>query len=271
MPLKFASLLSISGIDPAEVRLLRHHNERGRAPYACWFSDKDAFEHWQSIQAAANRHRFVAPFWASFVKAPGGSTMFVGMYAAQRMGAAPPDTPDFLRGGTISRECDQYHLTPRVELSELAGRLFIEWDPGMNWVRRADRGTYAVAEIRRAGEEPPYPGHAALMLAVSEVETLPPSWVAVLRSIKGVYLVSCARTKEQYVGAALGDGGFHARWTQHAAREGDAAAFRSREPSDYRVSILEVAGSFSTDRDIEDMERRWKSKLQSREMGLNKN
>jgi hypothetical protein len=46
---------------------------------------------------------------------------------------------------------------------------------------------------------------------------------------------------------------------------------KSREPSDYRVSILETAGSQLTAEDILDLEQIWKAKLQSREMGLNKN
>jgi hypothetical protein len=48
-------------------------------------------------------------------------------------------------------------------------------------------------------------------------------------------------------------------------------ALKSRDASDYQVSILEVAGTASTPDDIIKMEIRWKSKLQSREMGLNRN
>ncbi len=48
-------------------------------------------------------------------------------------------------------------------------------------------------------------------------------------------------------------------------------ALKSRDPSDYRVSILEVAGSSATHADIQKMEVLWKEKLQSREMGLNRN
>jgi len=49
------------------------------------------------------------------------------------------------------------------------------------------------------------------------------------------------------------------------------AALKSRDPSDYQVSILEVAGTVATPDDIIQMETLWKSKLQSRELGLNKN
>ena len=48
-------------------------------------------------------------------------------------------------------------------------------------------------------------------------------------------------------------------------------ALKSRDPSDYQVAILEVAGTASTDNDVLIMEQRWKTKLQSREMGLNRN
>jgi hypothetical protein len=106
---------------------------------------------------------------------------------------------------------------------------------------------------------------------LSEVEALPVAWREVLSNARGVYLLSCPRAREQYVGAAFAESGFFARWQQHAARHGDAAGFRVREPQDYRVSILEVAGSLAADAEIHEMEQRWKAKLQSREMGLNRN
>jgi hypothetical protein len=52
---------------------------------------------------------------------------------------------------------------------------------------------------------------------------------------------------------------------------GGNVALKSRELSDYRVSIPEVAGSSASEDDILKMESRWKAKLQSVEMGLNRN
>ncbi len=52
---------------------------------------------------------------------------------------------------------------------------------------------------------------------------------------------------------------------------GGNVALKSREPSDYQVSILEVAGSYANIDDILKMEARWKQKLQSQEMGVNRN
>lgn len=46
---------------------------------------------------------------------------------------------------------------------------------------------------------------------------------------------------------------------------------RARDPSDYQISILEVVGSAAILEEIIAMEQLWKAKLQSREMGLNRN
>jgi hypothetical protein len=93
-----------------------------------------------------------------------------------------------------------------------------------------------------------------------------------LAAVRGVYLLTCPRTNEQYVGAAHGGDGFLGRWLGYArSGHGGNVGLKSRDPSDYRVSILEVAASSASVEDILAMEARWKDKLQSREMGLNRN
>jgi len=107
---------------------------------------------------------------------------------------------------------------------------------------------------------------------LSELEALPVSWGVALRASRGIYLLTCPRTTEQYVGAALGADGFLGRWLAYArSGHGGNVGLKIRDPSDYRVSILEVAGSSASTEDILAMEALWKAKLQSREMGLNRN
>jgi hypothetical protein len=73
-------------------------------------------------------------------------------------------------------------------------------------------------------------------------------------------------------GSATGEAGFWARWQDYIRTgHGGNVALKSRDPSDYQVSILEVAGTAATVDDILKMESRWKAKLQSGEMGLNRN
>jgi len=55
----------------------------------------------------------------------------------------------------------------------------------------------------------------------------------------------------------------------HTGHEGNLA-LESGDPSDYQVSMLEVAGTSATTEGILRMEGRWQSKLQSREMGFNR-
>jgi hypothetical protein len=273
MAIAFNSLLQAEGFRVQDVRLLRHKNDIGRTPYACWFNDRDAFEHWQSYQSDTHRTAFARPIWASFVDTPSKETLFVGLYSAAYAGEAEAHVPDYLRGGELvsGKGYDHYRMSLLSPLSDLAGRLFVQWPPGRRWDRKPENFDLPVLALLRAGDEPSYPGHSAFLSSLSEIETLPASWKQILTAAKGTYLLTCAKTREQYVGAAFASGGFYGRWLQHAGRQGDAVAFRSREPTDYRVSILEVAGSLATDENIAEMEQRWKVKLQSREMGLNRN
>lgn len=124
-------------------------------------------------------------------------------------------------------------------------------------------------ELRRSPEAPAFPGYLHLIASLSEVEKMPEEWIARLREARGVYVLTCPRTRELYVGSATGEGGFYERWRQHAAKGGDAIQFRSRKPSDYQVSILEVSGSGAAASDIFYAETLWMQKLQSKRMGLN--
>lgn len=107
---------------------------------------------------------------------------------------------------------------------------------------------------------------------LSKVNNIPKSWIAALQSSRGIYLLTCPKTKEQYVGSATGEEGFWGRWQDYVhTGHGGNKGLKSRNPSDYQISILEVAGTSATKEDILKMEGRWQSKLQSQEMGLNRN
>ena len=158
-------------------------------------------------------------------------------------------------------------------LSEFVGRLFIDWGPGaLAWAQYAERNDKAITEIRLIFEEPPFPGFVKFIEPLSSLNKLPATWVSALRSSCGVYLLTCPRTKEQYVGSATGVDGFWGRWQDYVSTgHGGDVGLRSRDPSDYQVSILEVAASSSTLPEIMSMEGRWQRKLQSKAMGLNRN
>jgi len=275
--LTFNTVLRATGIAPKSVLLMRHQDPRaltGRSIYRLWRDDRPAFEDYQSRQKRDTRRKLERPYWASFVATPQGETLFAGFY---RVGSSRPSPADWTAphsGVVIAAGHDNiFDLTPATELSDLSGLLYVDWGPGLrSWVQLAERRDKPIVELRRELKEPEFPGFSAFMAQLSEIESLPASWSVALTVSRGVYLLTCPRTNEQYVGAAHGHDGFLGRWLGYArSGHGGNVALKSRDPSDYRVSILEVAGSSVSVEDIIAMESRWKAKLQSREMGLNRN
>lgn len=275
--LTFASLLDLAGIARSDVRLLRHQDNRYtgfRSPYVLWRDDRPRFEAYQQTQAIGDAGQLRAPYWASFVGVPGKETLFVGLYAAALVGRLPADRPHPVTGGVEQAgTCDLYALDLLPALGDYAGRLWIDWGKGYRaWIQRGDRVPKPVVELRRSFAEDPFPGFAALAINLTEVETIPRSWLEALSSTRGIYLLTCPQTREQYVGMASGNEGFIGRWREYfATGHGGNVGLKSRDPSNYRVSILETVGSSATTSDLLMLEARWKDKLQSREMGLNRN
>jgi hypothetical protein len=200
--------------------------------------------------------------------------MFVGLYSAKYIEILAEDRPKIQSDGfDLAGTCDLYDLQADERLVDFEGKLFIEWGDGTRaWIQRADHQNKRIIELRPEFKEPDFPGFLNFTEPLSKVAGLPKGWVSVLKHATGVYLLTCPKTKEQYVGSASGCEGFWHRWMEYALTgHGGNIALKSREPSDYQISILQVAGSSSNSDDILKMESSWKKKLQSREMGLNKN
>jgi hypothetical protein len=277
MPITFNTILLAADFNLADVRLLRHKDNRsskGKTPYELWRYDRPQFDLYQSTQRVKNRNRFKSPYWATFLGTRTGETLFVGIYRAKYRGILDKDQPMPHRDGVDKAgTCDLYNLTLDERLSEFIGLLLINWGPGDRaWVQRADKQDKRITELRARLLEPEFPGFLNFMEPLSKFDSLPKGWTDALRCSRGVYLLVCPKTKEQYVGSATGDGGFLGRWEEYVRTgHGGNVCLKSREPSDYHVSILEVAGTAATIEDILEMESRWKGKFQSREMGLNRN
>ena len=277
MALMFNTVLREADIPLAEVKLLRHKDKRakrGRSPYELWRDDRPQFEWYQSTQDFGNRSKLKVPYWAVFLGTPSDETLFVGLYRVKYAGllkkdAIMPHTGDVEKKGTA----DVYKLTLDKRLDDLIGKLYIEWGPGTrSWIQRADRQDKLISELRAEFSEPEFPGFLEFVEPLSQIVKIPRSWATALQTSRGVYLLTCPKTREQYVGSATGEGGFWSRWQDYVhSGHGGNVALKIREPSDYQVTILEVAGTAATDEQIIAMETRWKLKLQSREMGLNRN
>lgn len=272
----FNSLLIDAGLQLKDVRLLRHKDpraDRSRTPYELWRYDRPKFEFYQSTQSIENAAKLRGKYWAAFLGTPANETLFVGIYRAENKRLLKKDLPKpHMDGVDKAGSCHLYDLTLEGYLIELIGRLVIDWKKGRSWIQRADRQNKAIIELREVFREPDFPGFLHFIKSLSELNALPKSWITALRATKGVYLLTCPKTKEQYVGSATGENGFWSRWQEYLKTgHGGNVVLKSRKQSDYQVSILEVAGTAALHEDILKMESHWKAKLQTREMGLNGN
>ncbi len=278
MPLRFNMLLADAGIDPPDVRLLRHQTRKvsGKTPYSLWRDNCAAFEQYQSTQKSTKRAWFNGQYWASFISPPQGGTLFVGLYRVNRSGSVPegtidPFTNEVVGGPNKEAPYDQYEYTLMEELSAYRGRLFIEWGASERvWVQKADNQDKEIIMLTEILQEDVFPGFIKFSRSLSEIETMPSTWKAILSATKGVYLLVCPDTGKHYVGSAYGDGGFLGRWQDYVRNNhGGNAKLKGRSWSNYFVNVLEVAASSASDKDIIDLEHLWMDKLRSRSFGLN--
>jgi len=269
----FNTLLRAAGLDPAAVRLARHqdHRHAGRpSPFALWLAADGRFELYQRLQS---RPVFGdATHLASFVVDHADDTLFAGLYSIGPVGRASAGTVDPVSGRDVGG-IFLYDLQLHPALADYRGRLVIEWGPGFrSWLQLARRKDKPLLELRRTFAPPPFPGYLDFRSSLGALPALPPAWEAHLRAARGIYLLTDPETGQLYVGAATGISGFWGRWLDYAADgHGGNRLLRSRAPADYSVTILEVASSSATEQEILDLEVRWKTKLRSREFGLNAN
>jgi hypothetical protein len=274
-PLTFYDLLRKGGYPLDQIRLLRHKEPgavRGRSPFELWRDDRPAFEVYQAQHGEQPHQRLVgATNVASFVGTPGGETMFVGFYRSGYAGLSQVEVISPTNNKKWDGDVHLYELALEAFLSEYIGRLFICWDGARAYIRRFDRKEWPITEIRLQFTEPAFPGYLHFVSLLSQLTALPKNWIEMLRGARGIYILTCPKTKLQYIGEATGAEGFWGRWAQYA-RDGHGGNIQLKgRSSDYQVAILEVAGSAATDADISRLEILWKEKLQTRQMGLNSN
>jgi hypothetical protein len=270
--LTFNDVLVSVGLDPRAVRLARHQDHRlqERSIYAAWKVDPAQVEEYQAIQ---DKRRFeVDGFVASFVVTPPpeSETLFIGLYKVDAVRACEPGTIEPFTGLDVTG-LNCYALTRDIRLDEYKGRLAIDWGPGTRqWVQRASAQPKPICAIRDR-PDPPFPPVSEFHVYVSEVPALPRSWQARLANMKGIYVLVDVATGEQYVGSAKGEQSLLGRFMDYARTgHGGNVELRKRLGARYQVSILEVVDQQLPDHKIETIESWWKTKLMTREHGLNR-
>jgi len=215
MPFTFNQLLTEVGLDPRDVRLLRHQTPLTdkRSLLDVWRSERGMFEDYQSLQLTAKRASFVRPYWAAFFGTWDGRTLFAGVYQAGEPKPVLKAVEVLLTGVTEpANSVDRYPTKLTAHLMEYSERLYIDWGGGSSgkrsWSQRAEAQNKIVTELHVGAAEEPFPGYMNLTAPLSAISEVSPSWVQRLSEAKGVYLLACPRNGELYVGSASGAGGF---------------------------------------------------------------
>jgi hypothetical protein len=265
------SILRHEKIDPKDVRLVRHQDARaavGCTPYDLWRAGDGRLEAYQRLQ---KREVFdVGDLLASFVVTPSGDTLFVGLFRVDGIGVAPSGTID-----PVIREdktgLHLYEIQRDERLSEYVGHLVIDWGKGyIKWEQGAEANDKPVLEIRKEVKDEAFPGFTRFCCDIAQVETLPLSWQEVLKHVRGVYLLICKDTGKQYVGSAKGEESLWGRFCDYARTgHGGNIELKRLGLKNFQATVLEVVNSDT--QEIEQIESVWKTKLMSREFGLNKN
>lgn len=265
--LTFNQLLHRGGLDPSNVRLVRHKPGRHhrRELYDAAMKNDPRFREYQEVQDA---EQVVAQFRAAkhlagfFVEPTTKDTLFVGIWDVIGEREAKPPYVAF-----------QTQL--REEFDAYRARIVIEWGDGERaWVQRADKQDKAIIELRQRREDPAFPGFARLHHPLHDIENVPVAWAEVLRNARGVYLLVHRDSGQQYVGSASGAGGFFSRWLSYSDGHGGNVAMKElgANAEAFDATILEVFGSDVTEIDeVVAREMLWKKKLGTKATGLNRN
>jgi hypothetical protein len=290
--LTFSELLERAGIDPATVILLRHKAQEDelnrRLPWLI-ANEPDIYSRWQSIQGASLTKSVIklsGGYIASFIRHGAGRALFVGLYPigenhetmsrkevlrwyapAMKYGAKPPK-------GTGSRTIlDLHDALPFY--SELKGKLIIDWPGGdRSWWRRAQNMDYPIHAICEQSvlTEQPVPDWDKLIVPWDELAILPRSWKNALKHWRGVYYIFDTSDGKGYVGSAYGDQNLLGRWKGYAKTgHGGNKKLKGRKPENFIFSILELTSPIANEADVIALEGRWKTRLHTREYGLNEN
>ena len=110
-------------------------------------------------------------------------------------------------------------------------------------------------------------------LAIPKIAT----WHGALANIKGIYLITDISTGKHYVGKASGDEGIWQRWCAYAknGHGGNEELMKllaengEEHMKNFQYSILEIADSHASDKDILNRESYWMEVLKTREFGMN--
>lgn len=270
MTLTLGDVLLSAGVDPSDAQAIRHafvreHEDTG-LPGIHADSTDDEILAYTSQQSAMPRIFPATPprFWVVFLREGGDRA---------RLWSVLENRGEVANDGALRT----FDLVASEHLADLRDRLVIGWRSPHTWrLNGPTAAGYPVVEIADA-HPAPFPGFDRLVLDRAQLEAVMrdhryAAWRTALSSVVGVYLITDTRDGRQYVGKADGAESIRQRWSAYAANgHGGNVELRTLNPATFRYSILRVFDPATPTRVVDETESHFKTALDTRRHGLNRN
>jgi hypothetical protein len=291
-------LLEDEEIDPRRVIVLRHRpHERELNKVLPWLAADtpeifNAFQQTQSPKLERAMHILEGDgYIASFIGQEPGKATFIGLYSI--VGSRPLTYDQFwqveaykelkkhgMKGWESKVTGPSFVLWFDLALtgfySQWKGKLIVKWpSPERVWWRRAhlNSGIEVDAILEDSALDPPIKEWDELSLTWEQLRILPKRLQSKLNEWRGVYYIFDTSGNKGYVGSAYGENNLLGRWRNYADRgDGGNKLLLSREPHNFRFTILQLTSPTMPANDVIDLEMSWKRRLHTHAPhGLNDN
>lgn len=269
-------ILNKYGIDPTEVRFVRHVNKE--IPILETFrTNRKRFDAYQGFQ---DPKRFGdSKHIAVFAPLEGRAALFLGLWDvvgckinSELTGTDLSPIDEFNFPQDWKGKIVWYDLKHNQTMSDLSERLVIDWGLGTKaWVQRSDK---SILEIRRPNSIGDFVSYSAVKLSYHDLKKLMDdansnmTWRNALSSVNGVYLIRDTTSGKLYVGSAYGEQGIYGRWRNYASSgHGGDVMLVDLDHSNLEFSILEIAPLTLSAQEVIDIENKWKDRLGTRLFG----
>ncbi len=273
-------ILETYGIDPNNVRLVRHGNKE--IPILETFQKNplrlEAYQSFQNPNKFGDAKHIIvcAPYFKT-------TALFLGVWDINGI----TENSDFTQ--EIALELKRHNLPPgwydhairynlvrNTILDDLSERLLIEWGGStVSWVQKKDKEIVEIKGKKSIGD---FESFSLVNLDYRDLKNItefPDTnlvWMKALSSVNGVYLIQDTSSGKLYVGSAYGKNGIYGRWSAYSLNgHGGNKELKDLDPNNFRFSILEIVSATTTADEVIDCENRWKEKLGTRGFGLNSN
>ena len=270
MTLTLGPILHSAGIEPSDAQVIRHayvreHEDTGLQGIHADSSDEEILSYTSQQSAQPRVFPLVPPpIWVVFVREGGDRA---------RLWSVVENRGEISNDGSLRT----FDLVVSEHMADLRNRLVIAWPaPRSWWLKGATAAAYPVVEIADA-EPVPFPGFDRLVLDYAQLQAVMrehryASWRTALSSVVGIYLITDTLDGRQYVGKADGAESIRQRWGAYAANgHGGNVELRNIDPNSFRYSLLRVFDPATPGRSINEAESHFKSALDTRRHGLNRN